>query len=101
MHTSHSITIYGRVHDMCVYYCYCSDPHSLDTINRFHESIDWASSGSFTVEDVEEAKLSVFSQVQEGEEEREGIKRGRGEEKEGRGWRETEKIKQERKRKRS
>ena len=63
------------VYVTCVYYRDCSDPHSLDTINRFHESIDWASSGSFTVEDVEEAKLSVFSQVQE--EEREG---GRGEE---------------------
>ena len=72
------------VYVTCVYYRYCSDPHSLDTINQFHESIDWASSGSFTVEDIEEAKLSVFSQVQEGEEkeEREGKKRGREENRE-------------------
>ena len=83
MHTSHSITIYGCVRDVtCVYYRYCSDPHSLDTINRFHESIDWASSGSFTAEDIEEAKLSVFSQVQEGEEEEE--REGGEEKREGR-----------------
>lgn len=69
------------VYVTCVYYRDCSDPHSLDTINRFHESIDWASSGSFTVEDVEEAKLSVFSQVQEGEEEREGREGREGREK--------------------
>ena len=40
-----------------------SDPHSLDTVNRFNDSIDWITSGAFTDEDVEEAKLSVFSQV--------------------------------------
>ncbi|XP_019848663.1 PREDICTED: presequence protease, mitochondrial-like isoform X1 [Amphimedon queenslandica] len=39
------------------------DPHSLDTVNRFNDSIDWVTSRSFTDEDVEEAKLSVFSQV--------------------------------------
>ena len=78
------------VYMTCVYYRYCSDPHSLDTINRFHESIDWASSGSFTVEDVEEAKLSVFSQVEEGR--KRGGEGGRREEKEGRRLRETEKI---------
>ena len=69
------------VYVTCVYYRYCSDPHSLDTIDRFHESIDWASSGSFTVEDVEEAKLSVFSQVQE--EEREGDRGGGGKRRKG------------------
>lgn len=35
----------------------------MDTIGRFQDSIDWAISGSFTDQDIDEAKLSVFSQV--------------------------------------
>ena len=41
------------------------DPNSLDTLERFASSIEWACNGHFTNSDVEEAKLSVFSQVLE------------------------------------
>ena len=40
-----------------------SDPHSLETLDRFQDSIKWAVSGGFSQQDVAEAKLSVFSQV--------------------------------------
>ena len=41
----------------------CSDPNSMETLGRFDDSIDWAATGGFTDEDVEEAKVSVFSAV--------------------------------------
>jgi Zn-dependent M16 (insulinase) family peptidase len=39
------------------------DPNSLETIERFRSSIEWVCKGSFTLDDINEAKLSVFSQV--------------------------------------
>ncbi|XP_077347236.1 presequence protease, mitochondrial [Lithobates pipiens] len=39
------------------------DPNSLSTLSAFDKSIDWAKSGAFSQQDVEEAKLSVFSTV--------------------------------------
>lgn len=42
-----------------------SDPNSFDTLNRFQDALEWASKGSFSDKDVEEAKLAVFSQVSE------------------------------------
>ncbi|XP_078393555.1 presequence protease, mitochondrial [Cetorhinus maximus] len=39
------------------------DPNSLDTISAFRKSVDWAKAGKFTQEDIDEAKLSVFSTV--------------------------------------
>ncbi|XP_041378980.1 LOW QUALITY PROTEIN: presequence protease, mitochondrial-like [Gigantopelta aegis] len=39
------------------------DPNSLETLDRFQSSIDWVTKGTFSQEDVDEAKLSVFSQV--------------------------------------
>uniref|UniRef100_UPI00398ED8F7 presequence protease, mitochondrial isoform X1 n=3 Tax=Pristiophorus japonicus TaxID=55135 RepID=UPI00398ED8F7 len=39
------------------------DPNSLDTISVFRRSVDWAKMGKFTAEDIDEAKLSVFSVV--------------------------------------
>eukprot|EP00731_Ephydatia_muelleri_P032052 Em0023g559a len=39
------------------------DPNSFDTLNRFQDALEWASKGSFSDKDVEEAKLAVFSQV--------------------------------------
>ncbi|XP_059827898.1 presequence protease, mitochondrial [Hypanus sabinus] len=39
------------------------DPNSLDTISTFRRSIAWAKAGKFTHEDIDEAKLSVFSYV--------------------------------------
>ncbi|XP_051872579.1 presequence protease, mitochondrial [Pristis pectinata] len=39
------------------------DPNSLDTISVFRRSIAWAKAGKFTQEDIDEAKLSVFSSV--------------------------------------
>ncbi|KAM4687608.1 presequence protease, mitochondrial [Discoglossus pictus] len=39
------------------------DPNSLSTLSTFEKAIDWARSGKFTQEDIDEAKLSVFSAV--------------------------------------
>ncbi|XP_012658767.2 presequence protease, mitochondrial isoform X2 [Otolemur garnettii] len=39
------------------------DPNSMETLQAFGKAVDWAKSGAFTQQDVEEAKLSVFSAV--------------------------------------
>ncbi|XP_032898068.1 presequence protease, mitochondrial [Amblyraja radiata] len=39
------------------------DPNSLNTMSVFRRSIAWARAGKFTQEDIDEAKLSVFSAV--------------------------------------
>uniref|UniRef100_A0AAQ5XFW1 Presequence protease, mitochondrial n=1 Tax=Amphiprion ocellaris TaxID=80972 RepID=A0AAQ5XFW1_AMPOC len=39
------------------------DPNSLQTLSAFHKGVDWAKSGRFTQQDIDEAKLSVFSAV--------------------------------------
>ncbi|XP_042202889.1 presequence protease, mitochondrial isoform X4 [Callorhinchus milii] len=39
------------------------DPNSLETLVAFKKSVDWAKAGKFTQDDIDEAKLSVFSSV--------------------------------------
>lgn len=39
------------------------DPNSMQTLSAFRKGMDWAKSGQFTQQDVDEAKLSVFSAV--------------------------------------
>ncbi|KAM9323323.1 presequence protease, mitochondrial [Pholidichthys leucotaenia] len=39
------------------------DPNSVQTLSAFHNGVDWAKSGKFTQQDIDEAKLSVFSAV--------------------------------------
>nr|XP_033787421.1 presequence protease, mitochondrial [Geotrypetes seraphini] len=39
------------------------DPNSLVTLSSFEQAIEWAKAGKFTQEDIDEAKLSVFSSV--------------------------------------
>ncbi|CAL8277109.1 unnamed protein product [Lota lota] len=39
------------------------DPHSVQTLSAFRRGADWARSGSFSQQDIDEAKLSVFSAV--------------------------------------
>ncbi|CAL8347226.1 unnamed protein product [Merluccius merluccius] len=39
------------------------DPNSVQTLSAFRRGVDWARSGSFTQQDIDEAKLSVFSAV--------------------------------------
>lgn len=39
------------------------DPNSVQTLSAFDESVDWVKSGTFTQQDIDEAKLSVFSAV--------------------------------------
>lgn len=39
------------------------DPNSMQTLSAFRKGIDWAKSGQFTQQDIDEAKLSVFSAV--------------------------------------
>ncbi|XP_077614675.1 presequence protease, mitochondrial isoform X1 [Crocuta crocuta] len=39
------------------------DPHSTETLQSFAKAVDWAKAGRFTQQDIDEAKLSVFSAV--------------------------------------
>lgn len=39
------------------------DPNSTQTLSAFRKGVDWAKSGQFTQQDIDEAKLSVFSAV--------------------------------------
>ncbi|XP_037691591.1 presequence protease, mitochondrial [Choloepus didactylus] len=39
------------------------DPNSIETLHSFGKAVDWAKSGKFTQQDIDEAKLSVFSVV--------------------------------------
>ena len=42
--------------------CY-SDPNTIETLKAFEDCIKWAANGSFSDDDIDEAKLGVFSQV--------------------------------------
>uniref|UniRef100_A0A8C9XNH0 Pitrilysin metalloproteinase 1 n=1 Tax=Sander lucioperca TaxID=283035 RepID=A0A8C9XNH0_SANLU len=39
------------------------DPNSVQTLSAFRKGVDWAKSGQFSQQDIDEAKLSVFSAV--------------------------------------
>uniref|UniRef100_A0A9L0SZ83 Presequence protease, mitochondrial n=1 Tax=Equus caballus TaxID=9796 RepID=A0A9L0SZ83_HORSE len=39
------------------------DPRATETLQSFAKAVDWAKSGRFTQQDIDEAKLSVFSAV--------------------------------------
>lgn len=39
------------------------DPRSAETLQSFSKAMDWAKAGRFTEQDIDEAKLSVFSAV--------------------------------------
>ncbi|KAI1242608.1 hypothetical protein IHE44_0000141 [Lamprotornis superbus] len=39
------------------------DPNSLATLKTFEKAVEWAKSGEFTQQDIDEAKLSVFAAV--------------------------------------
>uniref|UniRef100_A0A2K6LSZ2 Presequence protease, mitochondrial n=1 Tax=Rhinopithecus bieti TaxID=61621 RepID=A0A2K6LSZ2_RHIBE len=39
------------------------DPNTIETLQSFGKAVDWAKSGKFTQQDINEAKLSVFSTV--------------------------------------
>ena len=39
------------------------DPNNVRTLEAFEQSVEWASQGNFKDEDIEEAKLSIFSSV--------------------------------------
>ena len=47
---------------LCTYFLY-SDPNTIETLKAFQDCIAWAVSGSFSDDDIDEAKLGVFSQV--------------------------------------
>uniref|UniRef100_A0A3Q2UFL3 Presequence protease, mitochondrial n=1 Tax=Fundulus heteroclitus TaxID=8078 RepID=A0A3Q2UFL3_FUNHE len=46
-------------------FCFYSyrDPNSVQTLSAFRKGADWAKSGQFSQQDIDEAKLSVFSAV--------------------------------------
>lgn len=39
------------------------DPNSVQTLSAFRKGVDWAKSGQFSQQDIDEAKLSIFSAV--------------------------------------
>lgn len=39
------------------------DPNSTQTLSAFRGGVEWARAGRFTQQDIDEAKLSVFSAV--------------------------------------
>jgi hypothetical protein len=39
------------------------DPHSVETLERFDQCIDYIRHGKFTEKDVDEAKLATFQKV--------------------------------------
>lgn len=39
------------------------DPNSLATLKTFEKAVEWAKSGEFTQQDIDEAKLAVFAAV--------------------------------------
>ena len=39
------------------------DPNSVATLESFSQSVDWAVKGEYTQQHIDEAKLSVFSDV--------------------------------------
>lgn len=39
------------------------DPNSVQTLSAFRKGVDWAKAGQFSQQDIDEAKLSVFSAV--------------------------------------
>lgn len=39
------------------------DPNSLATLKAFEKAVEWAKSGEFTQQDIDEAKLAVFAAV--------------------------------------
>ena len=55
------------MYKMCVDHVICRvslrDPNSVQTLSAFRRGVDWAKSGQFTQQDIDEAKLSVFSAV--------------------------------------
>ena len=40
-----------------------SDPNSVETLKSIQDCIEWAINGNFNDDDINEAKLGVFSQV--------------------------------------
>uniref|UniRef100_A0A3Q1EMH6 Presequence protease, mitochondrial n=1 Tax=Acanthochromis polyacanthus TaxID=80966 RepID=A0A3Q1EMH6_9TELE len=54
----------ARMGGVGLFYFYSyRDPHSVQTLSAFHKGVDWAKSGCFTQQDIDEAKLSIFSTV--------------------------------------
>ncbi len=39
------------------------DPNSMETVQAFHNAVIWATRATFTQQDIDEAKLAMFSQV--------------------------------------
>ena len=48
---------------ICTYVLCYSDPNTIETLKSFQHCIEWAANGNFSDDDVDEAKLGVFSQV--------------------------------------
>lgn len=46
-----------------MYFLFNRDPNCLNTLKSFEDSIKWAVDGTFSTDDIEEAKLAVFASV--------------------------------------
>lgn len=50
-------------HDGLFHFYSYRDPKSIETFEAFEKSVEWAVKGEFTAQDIDEAKLSVFSEI--------------------------------------
>uniref|UniRef100_A0A8B9SY55 Pitrilysin metalloproteinase 1 n=1 Tax=Anas platyrhynchos TaxID=8839 RepID=A0A8B9SY55_ANAPL len=57
-----SLRILARHNGIFTFYSY-RDPNSLATLKTFERAVEWAKSGEFTQQDIDEAKLAVFAAV--------------------------------------
>ena len=60
------IPLENRIRERKLYFLsfFFRDPNNIRTLEAFDQAVEWASQGKFKDEDIEEAKLSVFSSVQ-------------------------------------
>uniref|UniRef100_T1IPH2 Presequence protease, mitochondrial n=1 Tax=Strigamia maritima TaxID=126957 RepID=T1IPH2_STRMM len=54
--------MYDNTSGIFSFYSY-RDPNNLKTLDMFNEAVDWIIKGEFTLQDVDEAKLSIFQRV--------------------------------------
>lgn len=63
IHISNSHKLANKVCTKFTTDCLNRDPNCSQTLEAFHRGVEWAQDGRFTQQDVDEAKLSIFSTV--------------------------------------
>ncbi|KFZ68979.1 hypothetical protein N338_01784, partial [Podiceps cristatus] len=61
--SNYSISFQTKVIHFTFFLFLIRDPNSLATLKTFEKAVEWARSGEFTQQDIDEAKLAVFAAV--------------------------------------